>query len=77
MLERGEIFNINNQTFFCFGAARSVDKIYRKEGISWWSEEQASREEYENGVNNLEKYNILYNDIIELFSDNTIKVVNN
>lgn len=57
MLERGEIFNINNQSFFCFGAARSIDKIYRKEGISWWPEEQASREEYENGVNNLEKHN--------------------
>lgn len=57
MLERGEIFNINNQSFFCFGAARSVDKIYRKEGISWWPEEQASREEYENGINNLEKHN--------------------
>lgn len=140
MLERGEVFNINNQTFFCFGAARSVDRVYRKEGISWWPEEQASREEYENGINNLEKYNfqidyilthcapnylvdrlfpyenqhddtsnylekcvrqqvtfkkwflahyhidrsydnqkynILYNDIIELFPDNTIKVVNN
>lgn len=57
MLERGEIFNINNQTFFCFGAARSVDKAYRKEGISWWPEEQGSREEMERGVNNLEKYN--------------------
>ena len=54
---RGEIFNINNQTFFCFGAARSVDKIYRKEGVSWWPEEQASWEEYEKGVNNLEKHN--------------------
>ena len=140
MLERGEIFNICNHTFFCFGAARSVDKIYRKEGVSWWPEEQASREEYENGVNNLEKYNfkidyilthcapnylvdklfpyenqhddttnylekcirqqvdfkrwfmahyhidrsydnqkynILYNDIIEILPDNTLKVVNN
>ena len=57
MLERGEIFNINNNTFFCFGAARSVDKVYRKEGVSWWQDEQANRQEYENGINNLEKYN--------------------
>lgn len=140
MLERGEIFNINNTTFFCMGGARSVDKAYRKEGKSWWPDEMPSYEEYQRAANNLEKvnfqvdyilthcapnylvdklfpyenqhdeltnflekyvranttfrawlmghyhvdrsyddqkYNILYNDIIELFPNGEFKVVNN
>lgn len=56
-LMRGEIFNLHGHSFFCFGGAESIDKAYRKEGVSWWPEEQALREEYENGVNNLEKHN--------------------
>ena len=138
-LMRGEIFNFCEYIFFVMGGARSVDKIYRKEGKTWWPEEQPNRAEQENGVNNLEKvnykvdyilthcapnylidklfpyenqhddttnylekvvrartefkrwfmghyhidrsyddqkYNILYNDIIELLSDGTIRVVN-
>lgn len=54
---RGEIFNLNNQTFFTFGGARSVDKVYRIEGKSWWPEEIASYQEMEHGINNLERYN--------------------
>lgn len=139
-LMRGELFNIEGSTFFTFGGARSTDKVYRKEGISWWPEEIASRKQMEHGVNTLErasfkvdyilthcapnkivdilfpyenqhddmsnylekvvrartvfkrwfmghyhidrsyenqKYNILYNDIIELLPNNEIKVVNN
>ena len=56
-LMRGEIFNLNNQTFFTFGGARSVDKVYRIEGKSWWPEEIASYQEMEYGINNLERYN--------------------
>ena len=140
MLERGEIFNIANATFFCMGGARSVDKVYRKEGKSWWPDEMPSYEEYQRATSNLErvsfqvtyilthcgpnyivdklfpyenqhdeltsffekyvranttfsrwfmghyhidrsydnqKYNILYNDIIELFPNGEFKVVNN
>lgn len=139
-LIRGEVFNINTFSFFVFGGARSVDKVYRKEGKTWWPEEIASRQEMEHGISNLEKinykvdyiithcapnylvdklfpyenqhdemsnylekavrartafkswwlghyhidrsydnqkYNILYNDIIELLPDGSIMVVNN
>lgn len=56
-LMRGEIFHLCGHSFFVFGGARSVDKIYRKEGKSWWPEEIASYQEMENGINNLEKNN--------------------
>ena len=57
MLERGEIFNIANTTFFCMGGARSVDRAYRKEGISYWPDEMPSQYEYEKAANNLGKIN--------------------
>ena len=56
-LMRGQIFTINNMTFFTMGGATSVDKVYRKEGRSWWPQEIPSYEEMETGVINLTKYN--------------------
>lgn len=52
---RGQIFEIENKTFFTFGGAYSIDKANRKEGYSWWPEEQPTDEEYEIGLENLEK----------------------
>lgn len=56
-LMRGQIFILNNMTFFTMGGATSVDKVYRKEGKSWWFEEIPSYNEMAEGVNNLIKYN--------------------
>lgn len=56
-LMRGQIFTINNMTFFTMGGATSIDKVYRKEGKSWWPQEIPSYEEMETGVINLTKYN--------------------
>ena len=56
-LMRGQIFTLNNITFFTMGGASSIDKMYRKEGKSWWSEEIPSYHEMAEGVNNLIKYN--------------------
>lgn len=39
------------------GGAESHDKIYRKEGISWWPREMPSNDEYEEGLANLDKVN--------------------
>ncbi|MBP5712228.1 MAG: metallophosphatase family protein [Prevotella sp.] len=36
-VENGEIFTLNDQTFFVMGGATSVDKVYRTEGKSWWA----------------------------------------
>lgn len=54
-LMRGQVFEIDGTRFFTFGGASSIDKMYRTEGISWFSEEIPTREEYEEGWHNLEK----------------------
>lgn len=63
-LMRGEIFNINNKTIFCFGGAASPDRAYRTPYKSWWPEEIPSQEEYDNAIVNLEKINYRPNYII-------------
>ena len=54
-LMRGQVFNINETKIFTMGGAESHDKMYRKEGVSWWSREMPSNEEYEEGLVNLDK----------------------
>ncbi|MCR5733480.1 MAG: metallophosphoesterase [Lachnospiraceae bacterium] len=54
-LMRGQVFDIDGTSFFTFGGAYSIDKMYRTEGLSWFPEEIPSRKEYEEGWRNLEK----------------------
>lgn len=63
-LRRGNIYTINNKTFFCMGGAKSIDKAYRQPFISWWPEEEPSFEELERGLVNLEKNNWIVDFII-------------
>lgn len=56
-LMRGQVFNINDMVIFTFGGAKSTDKAYRKENISWWKEEMPSKAEMKEGIDNLEKAN--------------------
>ena len=56
-LRRGEIYTINDKTFFCFGGAMSHDKHFRKLNVSWWEEEVASFQEQEYAIENLKKHN--------------------
>ena len=56
-LMRGQVYKIGNKTFFTMGGAESHDKIYRKEGVSWWRREMPSDDEYEEGLTNLNKVN--------------------
>lgn len=53
-LMRGECFTIEGYTFFCFGGAYSIDKMYRRPYIEWWSQEQPNNAEYNNARRNLE-----------------------
>jgi len=53
-LMRGQIFLIDGYKFFTFGGAKSSDKEFRKEGVSWWKEEMPNQEEYVEGFRNLE-----------------------
>ena len=54
-LMRGQVFEIDATRFFTFGGAYSIDKMYRTEGVSWFSEEIPNCKEYEEGWHNLEK----------------------
>ncbi|MFE4571660.1 metallophosphoesterase family protein [Paenibacillus chitinolyticus] len=56
-LMRGQVFTIENKKFFTFGGAASHDKEYRKEGKSWWRREMPSKDEYEEGLENLNRNN--------------------
>ena len=63
-LMRGEVFEIEGKTFFCFGGAESIDKQYRIPYQSWWPQEIPSYEEYNNAISNLEKINYRLNYIV-------------
>ncbi|MBQ8823140.1 MAG: metallophosphoesterase [Lachnospiraceae bacterium] len=54
-LMRGYVYYIEGKLFWVFGGGMSVDKIWRREGISWWKEEMPSYEEYDRGLDNLQK----------------------
>jgi len=56
-LMRGEVFTIDNLTFFCFGGANSIDKHKRIEGFNWWKEEDATQKDYNNALYDLNQYN--------------------
>ncbi len=56
-LMRGQVFEIDGKKFFTFGGASSTDKEFRSEGLDWFPEEIPTREEYEEGWDNLEKAN--------------------
>lgn len=53
-LMRGQVFQIGKYKCFTMGGASSHDKMYRREGISWWTEELPSVLECECGFANLE-----------------------
>lgn len=55
-LMRGQVFRIDDKDFFVFGGAASHDKEIRREGISWWSREEASWAEQNEGLDNLAKH---------------------
>ena len=56
MLNRGEIYLIDNKSFFVLGGGISDDKEYRKDNVSLWNEEMPSNSELENALNNLSKH---------------------
>lgn len=39
MLMDNQIYTIDGKKFYVLGGARSIDKAYRCEGISWWAQE--------------------------------------
>jgi hypothetical protein len=56
-LQRGHIYNIQNNTFFCMGGGESIDKNYRIPYVSWWKQELPSKKEMDYGLHSLSCYN--------------------
>ncbi len=63
-LMRGEIYTIEDKTFFTFGGGESQDKEFRKENGTWWKQEQPTAEEIAYAKQNLEKYHFTVDYII-------------
>lgn len=53
--QRGHVYDICGYKCWCFGGAPSIDKYARQENISWWPQENPTTEEYEYGLEQLEK----------------------
>ena len=53
--QRGHVYDFGGMKTWCFGGGISIDKMLRKEGISWWAQEEPSKEEYEYGLRQLEE----------------------
>ena len=56
-LMRGQVFTIDGLKFFTMGGGTSIDKMFRIEGKTWWKEEEPSKEEFEEALNNLDNNN--------------------
>ena len=54
-LMRGQVFNIDGTSFFTFGGAYSIDRMYRTIGETWFPDEIPNEEEYREGWANLTK----------------------
>lgn len=54
-LMRGQVFTIENKKYYTFGGAYSTDKLYRRPKISWWEQEIPTKEEYNEGAENLKQ----------------------
>ena len=52
-LMRGQVFTIENKTFFTFGGATSIDRGWRTEGETWWKQELPTKQDLEEGLRNL------------------------
>ena len=61
-LMRGEIFTLDNKTFFVMGGGESDDRDMREPGVSWWEEEMPNAQEIKNAEDNLKdaNYNVNY-----------------
>lgn len=54
---RGAVYKIAGKTFFTLGGAVSIDRHLRKEGVSWWSQEMPSYQEFQDAFDSLEEHN--------------------
>lgn len=54
-LMRGQVFTIDEKTFFTFGGAKSIDRILRIPGFSYFEEEDCNIQETNEAIDNIDK----------------------
>lgn len=54
---RGQVFEIEGKKIFTMGGAKSQDKMFRRENVSWWRDEMPNYMDYEEALYNLEQNN--------------------
>lgn len=52
-LLRGEIYDIEGDSYFVFGGGESEDVEFRRPGVSWWPQEAPTEEELHRALDNL------------------------
>ncbi len=52
-LQRGEIYTLEDKTYFVFGGGESDDRDLRQAGVSWWPEEAPTAEERQHALDTL------------------------
>jgi hypothetical protein len=55
-LMRGEVYTIEEHTYFAFGGGHSGDLEFRDEPNSWWEQERPNREEIQHGMDTLQAW---------------------
>ena len=55
-LMRGEVYTIEEHTYFAFGGGNSGDLEFRNEPNSWWEQERPTRQEIQHGMDTLQAY---------------------
>lgn len=73
-LGRGSIFSIEGMNIFTFGGAKSIDRMDRKEGKSWWEQESPTKEEMDLALDNLEKHNMKVDYVITHTTSNRMMI---
>ena len=55
-LMRGQIYTIENHTYFAFGGGHSEDAEFRRESHGWWKQEHPTQAEIRDATENLAEY---------------------
>ncbi len=63
-LMRGEVFTLDDRTFFTLGGGESEDIDMREEGVSWWKEELPGPDDMKNAEDNLKAFDYKVNYIL-------------
>ena len=71
---RGEILELNGLSFLCMGGAESIDKEYRKSGVTWWRQERITNEDVSNALLNLKTHDMKVDYVLSHCAPDTICV---